>query len=224
MRVVTTSRAFQIRQCSCRFSLRTVTKPPGIAWGLVDAMQKYLPIDTYGKCGTKTCPKRAKECADLPTRFKFNLAFENSQCPEYITEKFWANALMQGVVPVVFGAPREDYLRLAPPKSYIWSQGLRFCAGVCRTSSRNSIATELYTPSTSNGENWAPSKKEALRPCCNSRYHSTVNLCYIMRILIDKFCHPSKYPWQRRNPIFYDWWTGKCKPKEYVMGENLKTH
>ena len=41
-------------------------------------------------------------------QYKFFLAFENSNCKEYITEKFW-RSLHYGLVPVVFGAPMMDY-------------------------------------------------------------------------------------------------------------------
>ena len=188
--------------------------------GLINAMQKYLPIDTYGDCGTQTCPKFSSECADLPTRFKFNFAFENSQCPEYITEKFWYNALMQGVVPVVFGAPREDYLRLAPPKSYIHLEDFdsvqEFADFIKKLDRNGTLYAEYFE-----WRKLGTIRKGSFTGMMQNRYHTNVNLCYIIRILIDKFCHPSKYPWQRRNPIFYDWWTGKCKPKEYVMGEYL---
>ena len=38
------------------------------------------------------------------SRHKFYLAFENSiHCNDYISEKFWRNALSSGAVPVVYG-------------------------------------------------------------------------------------------------------------------------
>ncbi|CAK9297255.1 unnamed protein product [Gordionus sp. m RMFG-2023] len=60
-----------------------------------------------------TCLKR------LGSVYKFYLAFENSLCKEYITEKFWYNALTMNMVPIVFGAPKSDYLKVAPPHSFI---------------------------------------------------------------------------------------------------------
>ena len=43
------------------------------------------------------------QCYDsLWDNYKFYLAFENSDCNHYITEKFW-NALANGVVPIVYG-------------------------------------------------------------------------------------------------------------------------
>ncbi len=34
--------------------------------------------------------------------YKFYLAFENTYCRDYISEKFW-NALKQDIVPIVMG-------------------------------------------------------------------------------------------------------------------------
>ena len=56
---------------------------------------------------------------DIFESFKFHLALANSECREYITEKFWTNSLMYDVVPVVYGAPKADFEKLAPPNSFI---------------------------------------------------------------------------------------------------------
>ncbi|XP_014678781.1 PREDICTED: glycoprotein 3-alpha-L-fucosyltransferase A-like [Priapulus caudatus] len=80
------------------------------------------------------CSPKQKECirtpgsklaitedctANVVSNYKFYLAFENCNCREYITEKFWRNALQTNSVPIVMGAPREDLRRFAPPGSYI---------------------------------------------------------------------------------------------------------
>lgn len=51
--------------------------------------------------------------------YKFYLAFENSNCVDYITEKLFENALQQTVLPIVMGARPEDYNKYAPKHSYI---------------------------------------------------------------------------------------------------------
>ena len=49
-------------------------------------------------------------------KYKFYLAFENSICADYVTEKFF-KPLIYEVVPIVLGG--ADYTKFAPPHSYI---------------------------------------------------------------------------------------------------------
>ena len=49
---------------------------------------------------------------------KFYLAFESQSCTDYITEKFW-RTLAFGAIPIVGGPARQNYLRIAPPNSFI---------------------------------------------------------------------------------------------------------
>ena len=87
-------------------------------------LAEYLPIHIFGKCGNLTCPKGkgeiflAEECKSQLRRHKFYLAFENSLCEDYITEKYWKNSLQNGLVPIVLGGG-ADYSTLAIPGSYI---------------------------------------------------------------------------------------------------------
>ncbi|KAI8781812.1 glycoprotein 3-alpha-L-fucosyltransferase A, partial [Biomphalaria glabrata] len=74
-------------------------------------------LDLYGKCGGKKC--RGTYCYDTLSNYKFFFTFENSNCKDYITEKFWS-ALLRRQVPVVFGGSSSlDYAKIAPPHSYI---------------------------------------------------------------------------------------------------------
>ncbi|XP_076351643.1 glycoprotein 3-alpha-L-fucosyltransferase A-like [Tachypleus tridentatus] len=84
-------------------------------------LAKHIELDIYGTCGAKRCPRTsAKKCFDmLDIEYKFYLAFENSNCKDYITEKFFVNGLSRNVVPIVMGARPEDYRRNAPYHSYI---------------------------------------------------------------------------------------------------------
>jgi hypothetical protein len=57
-------------------------------------LQKYIPVDIYGKCGTMKCPRsKENKCLEMLDRdYKFYLAFENANCKDYITEKFLENS------------------------------------------------------------------------------------------------------------------------------------
>lgn len=51
--------------------------------------------------------------------YKFYLAFENSNCKNYVTEKFFDIALANDVLPIAMGAPADDYKQFAPAHSFI---------------------------------------------------------------------------------------------------------
>ena len=77
----------------------------------------------YGKCGDLTCQDDHyggdpdNLCYGLlESSYKFYLAFENSLCQDYLSEKFY-NALDHSVVPVVLSG--ADMSLLAPPHSFI---------------------------------------------------------------------------------------------------------
>ncbi|KAK7082361.1 COP9 signalosome complex subunit 2 [Halocaridina rubra] len=110
-----------------------VSKPKPLAWmvsnckGLssrmqyVDELAKHIPIDIYGGC-TKTWCIHRKSSRDLcwqnvlSWQYSFYLAFENSLCQDYITEKSYF-PLVYGVIPVVYGG--ANYTQFLPPHSYI---------------------------------------------------------------------------------------------------------
>lgn len=85
----------------------------------VKELQKYIPVDIYGKCGNGkfTCPLNSNACDKLLDRsYLFYLAFENSMCKDYVTEKLF-RVLDRNIVPVVMG--NANYTNIAPPNSYI---------------------------------------------------------------------------------------------------------
>ncbi|KAM7299942.1 alpha-(1,3)-fucosyltransferase C-like [Ixodes scapularis] len=81
----------------------------------VDELKRTIQVDVYGRCGTLQC-KRLDCYEEVSIHYSFYLAFENSICKDYSTEKLFL-PLMHGMVPVVMGG--MDYARVAPPGSYI---------------------------------------------------------------------------------------------------------
>lgn len=53
----------------------------------------------------------------IENNYKFYLAFENSICRDYVTEKLY-NSLLFSTVPIVYGGADYDAIGL-PPNSYI---------------------------------------------------------------------------------------------------------
>lgn len=82
-------------------------------------LAKLIHVDMYGKCGQFQCKLGNPSCADIFKQYKFILALENSCCEGYITEKFWNALAFFNAIPVVVGAPKSDYERLAPNNSFI---------------------------------------------------------------------------------------------------------
>jgi len=68
-----------------------------------EELSNYINVDFYGACGTLQCLDRVPCYQMLGRDYKFYLAFENSLCLDYVTEKFF-NVLKYGVVPVVYGS------------------------------------------------------------------------------------------------------------------------
>ena len=104
--------------------------PVNKRWKYVQALQKHIQIDVYGKCGTRQLPKchlgtytetfhKCKEYEEqVISQYKFYLAFENSFCEDYITEKaFMATRGAFHPLPVMMGG--GDYDKYFPPNSYL---------------------------------------------------------------------------------------------------------
>lgn len=80
-------------------------------------LQEYISVDIFGRCGQGECSRHGNDCfAQLSNTHLFYLAFENSLCKEYVTEKFFRTLLFP-VVPVVMGG--LDNYQDFPPHSYI---------------------------------------------------------------------------------------------------------
>ncbi len=84
------------------------------------ALMAHVPVDSFGDV-LRNQPQRIasgdEARLDLYRRYRFTLAFENSDCPDYVTEKLF-DPLLAGSVPVYRGT--ETVAELAPhPGSYI---------------------------------------------------------------------------------------------------------
>jgi alpha-1,3-fucosyltransferase len=83
---------------------------------LIRELQKFIDVDVYGECGNLTCPRFPDVCVDLNLTYKFYLAFENSLCIDYLTEKSF-KVMNDYIIPVVYNG--VEMSRFLPPKSYI---------------------------------------------------------------------------------------------------------
>ena len=81
---------------------------------------KHMNLDVIGSCGTIKCDGHyTKNACGKVKQYKFYLAFENSNCRDYISFKIWMQGYGNGAVPVVLGAYKEDIVKQVPPGSFI---------------------------------------------------------------------------------------------------------
>ena len=90
---------------------------------VIRKLQSLVHVEVGGGCAHKykytfECP-RGNGCTKILRRYKFYLAFENSFCKEYVTEKYWVRAIGNEVVPVVLGGGPYNDPKVAIPGSYI---------------------------------------------------------------------------------------------------------
>ena len=78
-----------------------------------------IKIDIFGACGKKDPCERKSDCViSMFQKYKFYLAFENSNCMDYITEKVW-KSLIFGMVPIISGTSIESCQYHLPPHSFL---------------------------------------------------------------------------------------------------------
>ncbi|ESO95849.1 hypothetical protein LOTGIDRAFT_95429, partial [Lottia gigantea] len=77
-----------------------------------------VEIDVFGACGEHSCPRgKDGDCRDnINKRYKFFLSFENSFCPDYISEKFF-HPYQGDIINVARGG--GNYSKEAPEGTYI---------------------------------------------------------------------------------------------------------
>ena len=80
----------------------------------VTRLSKYVQVDIFGKCGNQTCDSSCMQ-RSLSSDYLFFIAFENSVCKDYITEKMWR--LKELSVPIVFRHKEAE--AVAPKQSFI---------------------------------------------------------------------------------------------------------
>lgn len=86
----------------------------------VEILRKYISIDVFGSCSFSTlkCPKNAFEQCNtmIGNNYRFYLAFENSICIDYVTEKFYSRAHLN-IIPIVL--KRSIVENILPKNSFI---------------------------------------------------------------------------------------------------------
>ena len=110
--------AMFLSDCNARFSRWR--------YEYLNELMKYVKIDSYGTClhnskmeSTRRDVEKFNIKIDIlvQKRYKFLIAFENSQVSEYITEKIW-HAYMSQTIPIYYGPP-EIYEQVPGNNTFI---------------------------------------------------------------------------------------------------------
>ena len=169
-------------------------------------LQRHLPVDIYGICGDYRCGSK-DNCFDmLQHHYSYYMAMENSNCREYITEKFWHNSLQQGVVPVVMGAPKSDYLKMAPPNSFIHMSDFKNPKQLARHLRRTAAQPSTYNRHLAWRSDGSVQSEVMLQPTQSRLWCS---LCHAL--------HDSK----RGHSVHWDldtWWSPKTQCSNWANG------
>lgn len=104
-------------------------------------ISRYYPVYIYGKCVTsllssetgksttredykhlhvmkRTCASESTCESEQLEGFKYYLAFENTNCSDYVTEKVW-RSLNKHIIPIVLQPSRDSYTRYRIPAKSI---------------------------------------------------------------------------------------------------------
>lgn len=92
----------------------------GRRFKLIKEIKKYIEVDVYGRCGTK-CAAEDGECLpkEQMSQYKFRLAFENSNCRDYVTEKYWSTLQSESIIIPVVNWIKGQISPTVVPGSYI---------------------------------------------------------------------------------------------------------
>lgn len=103
----------------------------------------FIPVDIYGRCGDglHKCPTRTECDLVLSRNYRFYLSFENSLCPDYITEKLY-RALIYNTVPVVYGG--SNYTMYLPVGSYVNAQDFDSSKDLANYLNKLMVDDDLY--------------------------------------------------------------------------------
>ncbi|XP_074594484.1 alpha-(1,3)-fucosyltransferase C-like [Brevipalpus obovatus] len=163
----------------------------------VQQLKQYMPVDVYGKCG-ENCDNKMVPCHQfIGENYLFYLAFENSVCKDYYTEKVVAK-LQQDIVPVVMGG--ANYSQVLPTNSYI---------DIADFDSPQSLAEFLWTLSHDEKRynSYFAWKSD---PQFRSSKHCGDQWCRVC----DKLADP-KAKCQHESGGFVDWWQTKANCRSW---------
>ncbi|XGW07749.1 hypothetical protein V3C99_010696 [Haemonchus contortus] len=167
----------------------------------VQDLTKFFPVDIYGRCGRLNCARGGKCENMLDWDYHFYVAFENSICKDYITEKLWNQGYQRDIVPLVL--KRSLVEPFVPPNSFIAADDFNTTedlATYLHYLMKNKTAyAEYFT--------W---RREYKVVFLNGKYHDALERPW-------GFCQLCRLLWEKPRPTFSisdfkAWWDQSCEP------------
>jgi alpha-1,3-fucosyltransferase len=156
---------------------------------LAGNLSLFIPVDVYGFCGNGShqCPKGSDCDRFLGQNYRFYLSFENSLCPDYVTEKLY-RPMAHGAVPVVYGG--SDYSFYLPAGSYVNAMDFDSPRSLAKHLEKLTLDDGLY----SSYFRWR--NRFVVDPSPSG------GMCHLCRLLGDKKTEEKMYP------DIAEWWHG----------------
>ncbi|KAJ8037525.1 Alpha-(1,3)-fucosyltransferase 6 [Holothuria leucospilota] len=183
--------------------------------GFVESLSSYIPVHKYGTCGNNPI-SRGFAGLKILKRYKFYIAFENSCCSEYITEKFWQALAIFESVPIVMGPSKADYKRVAPPNSFVFAGDFNDMKDLARYIRRVANNETLYNKY----HEWRKyGQVEIYKSIKVYPFTSTESACSLLNYLEQHAWKGTNQPLSMKLDPFGPEWLGSCKPcgnKEWI--------
>ncbi|KAK5969092.1 Fucosyl transferase [Trichostrongylus colubriformis] len=177
----------------------------------VRELKKSFPVDIYGSCGQLKCA-RGGACENMLDKdYHFYIAFENSICEDYITEKLWNQGYQRDVVPLVL--KRSIVEPFVPPNSFIAVDDFH------STEEMASYLHYLMKNKTAYAEyfSW---RREYKVVFLNGKYHDATERPW-------GFCQVCRLLWEKPRPSFTikdftTWWDRSCEADGALVNRLLR--
>ena len=156
----------------------------------VEVMKRIIDVDIFGRCNGRLCQRDYKTCDEiLISKTKFYLAFENSICSDYITEKAF-KWFERDIIIVARGS--RSYKNFLPVGTYVDADDFR---------SANELALYLKGLSSNETEYIKFLKRKDMYRVISRNLMTQVAYCNLCRKLNNLKSHEGQFDMQRS-------WTG----------------
>ncbi|XP_055862442.1 glycoprotein 3-alpha-L-fucosyltransferase A-like [Biomphalaria glabrata] len=167
-------------------------------------MRKLIPVDIYGGCSDRKCGVIHYRTSDnslclpmLSKQYKFYLAFENSFCKDYISEKFFKLFQEVDVIPVVRGG--FDYKKYLPSGIFVDASDFKTPEDLAKYLLQLGSNQKEYVKMLKRKNRWFERYMTPFRCAVCEALHTTKDSPTYINNLRDKFNGNPSYCWEPKD-------------------------